>query len=348
MRRGTVIHGVDLVAEIRHQTAVHNRNNLTRTEAYLRFYLQYPEVNWALLAHLVSRNGGWNMTDLRGEWLPRLMSEEDIQSFFAFLERCNWLIFHDAYPQLLLYATMKRESEDLTSLLPDLGVSRFMVPIWRDFLQSGNGARLSRALIINEQQYIEQRVVKHPFYRDQVLESFPFLAQSILSLNQILFPYRDQSAAKRPRLTGVSVKNFPSVERRINVGKTLYKLLFDDPRRHQAIIDWATRVTHTGSRADYWPEIFSPIPTSRLEVPYQERLKGAELLPGRPKLYSPPLPRVWPDTVQPAADGTDWYRDEKWLRFLEEDDLIPTIDENDYASGLNMVEAGLQMVALIS
>jgi hypothetical protein len=62
----------DLVAEIRHQTAVHNRNNLTRTKAYLDFYREHPELEWAFLAHMVSRNSGWNMTDLHGEWLPRL------------------------------------------------------------------------------------------------------------------------------------------------------------------------------------------------------------------------------------------------------------------------------------
>ncbi|MBO8162628.1 MAG: DUF2515 family protein [Brevibacillus sp.] len=339
---------VDLVAKIRRKTAALNRNNLTRTQAYLDFFTRYPEVEWALLAHLVSRNGGWNMTDLRGEWLPRLMSDEDIRSFFAFLERSNWLIFHDAYAQLLLYAEMKRAGADLTALLPALGVSRFMVPIWRDFLYSQDSQRLSRALIINEQQYVEQRVVRQPFYRHQVLQSFAFLAQSVLSLNQVLFPYRERPGDEPLQLIGVSINNFPDVDTRINVGITLYKLLFDDSKRLRSILGWAKEIKHTGSRADYWPHLFTPVRPIRFEEPYQERLSGARLLPGRPKLYSPPLRKVWPDTVQPAADGVDWYRNERWLRYLEESEPIAAINETDYATGLNMVEAGLRMVALFT
>jgi hypothetical protein len=275
------------------------------------------------------------------------MSRQAIQSSFAFLERCNWLIFHDAYPQLLLYKVMKREAADLTPLLPKLGVSRFMVPIWRGFLRNGNARRLARALIVNEQQYIEQRVVRHSDYRSEVLQSFPFLAQDVLSLNKVLLPYREHADDERPRLTGVCVKHFASLEARINVGKTLYHLLFADGKRLRAFTAWATRVPHTGSRADYWPHLFTPVRQSPAEQEYRERLQGGELLPGRPKLYSPPLAKVWPDTVQPAADGVDWYRDEKWLRYLEEDELVPTIDEADYLRGINLIEAGLRVVSLL-
>lgn len=338
----------DLIATIRHQTALHNRNNLTRTNAYLSFYREYPEVEWALLAHMVSRNGGWNMTDLRGEWLPRIMSAQEIQASFAFLERCNWLIFHDAYPQLLLYKVMKQEGVDLTSLLPKMGVSRFMVPVWRDFLDSGNAQRLSRALIVNEQQYIEQRVVHNAYYQNQVLQTLPFLAQAVLSLNKVLFPYRAHAEDDQPRLVGVSVKNFPSVEARMNVGITLYKLLFADRKRLAAITDWATDVPHTGSRADYWPHLFTPVRQRLTEKEYQKRLAGNQLLPGRPKLYSPPLAQAWPDTVQPAADGVDWYRDERWLRYLEEEDAVPTIDETDYLQGISLLESSLQLVSFLS
>jgi hypothetical protein len=342
--RTTITPSLDLVSDIRHTTAKANRNNVTRTAAYLDFYRKHPEIHWALLAHLVSRNGGWNMTDLRGEWLPRLLSAEEAEAFFAFLERCNWLIFHDAYAQLLLYEKMKETSHDLTALLPQLGVSRFMVPIWRDFLHSKNSQRLTWALIINEQQYIHQRVVQQTFYRQTVLDSFAFQAQSVLSLNQVLFPYRQHPADSRVRLVGIAVHNFPSVEQRIEIGKTLYNLLYSNEERFAKIRDWACRIRHTGSRSDYWPHLFSPVKQAPDESKYQERITGAELLPGRPKLYSPRLTSAWRDAVHPPADGTDWFVDEKWSDYLQEGPALPTIDEENYALSLNLVEAGLKLV----
>ncbi|MDP4162202.1 MAG: DUF2515 family protein, partial [Bacillota bacterium] len=58
-----------LVNQIKEKTKKFNRNNLTRTKAYLDFYNNHPEIHWSFLAHMVSRNGGWNMTDLKGEFL---------------------------------------------------------------------------------------------------------------------------------------------------------------------------------------------------------------------------------------------------------------------------------------
>ena len=39
------------------------------------FFRKYPEIKWALLAGLVSRNAGWNMCDLEGEWLPHILTK---------------------------------------------------------------------------------------------------------------------------------------------------------------------------------------------------------------------------------------------------------------------------------
>lgn len=47
--------------------------------AYYDYYLRYPEIHWAFLGHMVSRNGGWNMTDLKGDLLSRLLSEKEHQ-----------------------------------------------------------------------------------------------------------------------------------------------------------------------------------------------------------------------------------------------------------------------------
>ncbi|MDR4948142.1 DUF2515 family protein [Neobacillus cucumis] len=52
------------------------------------------------------------MTDLKGEFLTRLMTKKDRVLFFQFLERGNWLIFQDAYPQFLLYEESLRLKEN--------------------------------------------------------------------------------------------------------------------------------------------------------------------------------------------------------------------------------------------
>lgn len=54
-----------ILEEIKTLTVENNRSNITRTAAYLSCYDQYPELHWALLAHMVSRNGGYHMTDRR-------------------------------------------------------------------------------------------------------------------------------------------------------------------------------------------------------------------------------------------------------------------------------------------
>lgn len=109
---------VFLIEKIRECTEELNKNNMTRTNNYLDFYIRHQEIHWALLGHLVSRNGGWNMTDLQGELLSNLLSEQERQDFFSFLERGNWLIFQDIYPQFLLYEeSLKRNKKPLLPLV---------------------------------------------------------------------------------------------------------------------------------------------------------------------------------------------------------------------------------------
>lgn len=109
---------VFLIEKIRECTEELNKNNVTRTNNYLDFYIRHQEIHWALLGHLVSRNGGWNMTDLQGELLSNLLSEQERQDFFSFLERGNWLIFQDIYPQFLLYEeSLKRNKKPLLPLV---------------------------------------------------------------------------------------------------------------------------------------------------------------------------------------------------------------------------------------
>ncbi|MFL6559679.1 MAG: DUF2515 family protein, partial [Bacillus sp. (in: firmicutes)] len=143
-----------LLQQIRTETEAQNLNNVTRTRAYLDFYLKYPEIHWAFLGHMVSRNGGWNMTDLKGEFLTRLLSKKERDTFFAFLERGNWLIFQDVYPQFLLYKESLKQNKPMFHLCSFLNVSTFMETIWNRFWLYQETYILAIALVINEQSYL--------------------------------------------------------------------------------------------------------------------------------------------------------------------------------------------------
>ena len=218
-----------LLQTIRLKTKQLNVNNITRTKAYLDFYIFRPEIHWAFLGHMVSRNGGWNMTDLKGEFLSRLMDEQSKQDFFSFLERGNWLIFQDAYPQFLLYEESLFQSRNLFYLLPYLNVSTFMEVIWNHFWEERDSYLLAIALIINEQSYLENRIVQNPLYKKKVFQTFEFVLQDLLSFNQILFPFTDNgNQTEKASLTGLTLHHFGSLHERIMLGKDLYRLLFHE------------------------------------------------------------------------------------------------------------------------
>ncbi|NOU92823.1 DUF2515 domain-containing protein [Paenibacillus sp. LMG 31456] len=299
-----------LVQRIREDTAYHNRNNVTRTMAYWNIFRTHPELHWAYLAHMVSRNGGWNMTDLRGELLPYLLNEAQRGNVFALLERANGLIFHDAYPQLLLYSASRRADSPLFHLLPHLQVSAFMRPIWELFWEQLDSALLTQALIVNEQNYIEQRIIQHPTYRDLVLNSLFFNAQSLLQLNQVVFPYVD---GDEMHLAGLVLENFNNLHERIETGKKLYAILFGVPVVCEGAMRFANSKPHTASRADYWPQLFSsmhqtaPVPKGLLK----ERLDGCRLITGASPLYSPKLTNAWKNYSMDPPEPGDWFEHDR-------------------------------------
>ena len=236
-----------LLQLIRLKTNKLNVNNVTRTKAYLDYYIFRPEIHWAFLGHMVSRNGGWNMTDLKGEFLSRLMDEQSRNDFFSFLERGNWLIFQDAYPQFLLYEESLFQNRNLFYLLPHLNVSMFMEVVWNHFWEEGDSYLLAMALIINEQSYLENRIVQNPMYKEKVFRTFEFIFQDLLSFNQILFPYADVGKqTAKASLTGLTLHHFGSLHERILLGKNLYRLLFQNGRQGLLYLKkyygWATTI----------------------------------------------------------------------------------------------------------
>ena len=117
------------------------------------------------MAQLVSRNAGYQMSDLQRynayrnnlagiplRLQPALngLTENEIQMLFAFLEAPNFLIFRDAYPQLALYHWAKRlhqatgadHSAELFDLLieEDFRVNHFLSAEWKTFFGVASGA----------------------------------------------------------------------------------------------------------------------------------------------------------------------------------------------------------------
>lgn len=300
-----------MIDSIRAKTERMNRNNITRTQAYYHIYRACPELHWALLAHMVSRNSGWNMTDLRAEMLPRLLSPTQIEDVYQMLERANSLIFQDAYPQLLLYQESKLHGKNLFQFLEHFHVSRFMLPFWDYFWESesSNPIPLTIALIVNEQNYIEGRIVKNDHFKNRVLQSVFFRAQALMQLNQVLYPCLRPSPNKKEqvKLVGIILEDFTDLNERIEFGKKLYNLLFGSDQILKQIEAFAGSTKHTGSRGDYWPQLFAKYKKEPPRQPYRERLKAGRFIPGADLLFSPELEQVWQDRPVTSIERYDWF-----------------------------------------
>ena len=301
-----------ILEEIKTLTQQQNRSNVTRTAAYLECYEQYPELHWALLAHMVSRNGGYHMTDLHSDLMHNLQNQKDREHMYRLLERCNALIFQDAYPQLQLYIHSRRLGRSCFHLLSHFHVSSFMTPFWERFWLERCSSILSVALIINEQNYIESRVVQHPYFQKVVLSKPAFHLHNLAGLNHIVFPL-----AQGGGLAGRVIEHFGKLNERIQFGKGLYALLFGVEQVLQQVLDFARTIPHRGSRAEYWPGLF----TKHHEGPtdhtlYTDALLNEEWLPEGQRLYSPELLAVWEDTPYEPITRHDWLETRDCLGYL--------------------------------
>ncbi len=242
---------------INEQTEKHNQNNVSRTKAYLDFYDQHPEVCWAFLAGVVSRNAGWNMTDLKTETFQNLLSKQEVKSLYLTYESANWYIFQDAYPQLLIYQLSLEQNRPMFFLLKYFHVSTFMEEEWYHFYRWKNKERLLYAQIINEQNLIQHPIIEQDPYDKKVFKRLPFHLQEILHMNAVLLP------TLKGELYGGFVPRFKNVTKRIDFGKRIATILFDTTL-HQAFKQFSDQVRVTGSRAEYenkLPDIDSDSPT---------------------------------------------------------------------------------------
>lgn len=322
-----------LLEKIKNETRELNENNVTRTKAYFDFYQNHPTIHWAFLGHMVSRNGGWNMTDLKGDLLTRLLSRSERNDYFTFLERGNWLIFQDAYPQFLLYRESLQRNQPLFYLFAHLNISAFMESVWNEFWRSGDPYILTVGMIINEQSYLEQRVIQNPHYQKNVLNTLEFKLQDLLSFNHILFPYRKNS------LVGLTLHQFGSLHERILLGKRLYTLLFQNQAFLKQVVEWAKSQPHTGSRKDYWPHIFNNVNEGIPGFAYQLRLHSCKLRWGARRIYSPDLRSAWKNVDHQEAEKGDWLKGVHVTDYLSEHtETISGEIKDEYCKTLERLE----------
>lgn len=234
----------DIISQIEAVTNRMNVDNISRTDAYFTYFKKNPDIKWSFLASMVSRNGGWNMCDLEGVVFSQLLDERTREQLFLTYERANWLIFHDVFPQLMLYQLSKKLHRPLFYLLPHFKVSRFIQKEWQRYWNQKDVARLMNALIINEQNVIQTPVIEHPIYKRKVFHSLLFSFQDWLHFSCVLFP------TCGGELYGASVNGFRSLPKRIALGKRLADILFK-PRLFPYFYEFAEKTTHTGSRHDY-------------------------------------------------------------------------------------------------
>ncbi|MBM7569863.1 DUF2515 family protein [Aquibacillus albus] len=245
----------DFVYYIENKTKRYNRDNISRTKAYQAYYQLFPEVKWAFLASMVSRNAGWNMTDLETRLFQKYLSNKLRTQLFSTYERANWLIFSDAYPQLLLYQLSKCIQRPMFHLLDYFHVSTFMKDEWIRYWKNKNENRLLIALIINEQNVIESPVTDHPFFKKHVFLNWPYLIQDFFHLSMVIFPMRSGE------VFASEVHDFSNVSKRIELGKKLSSILFHSDF-YDGFFDFALQTEHTGSRFDYEQYMYANVKKS--------------------------------------------------------------------------------------
>lgn len=331
-----------LINDIKEMTNKLNVNNVTRTQAYFNFFLQHPEIHWALLGHMVSRNGGWHMTDLKGDLITRLLTDKEQKNLFLFLERGNWLIFQDVYPQFLLYKQSLKINKNLFYLLPYLNVSTFMETIWNYFWEHGNCYLLAIATVINEQSYLEKRVIQNHHFKKTVLNTIGFKLYDFLRFNHIIFPFYKNGQIEKPNLIGETLQHFDSLHERIMLGKRLYSLLFQQKSIFQGVLLWANNHPHTGSRKDYWDHLFHCINESLPGSIYRRRTKKCRLKKGAFRIYSPPLQFAWKNVDHPEAEKGDWFDDWRIVDYLlEEEKYVGGEIYDEYCKTIEKIELAI-------
>jgi hypothetical protein len=228
-----------------------NADNVARTESYLELYAwtraHPPELPWLLMAHLVSRNAGYLMTDLRRVLDDARTPKEAhgaLENLFHMLERANFLIFWDAWWHVAHHLGGQ------SARLAAGRTSAFIRAAWprheaaRDAAGGAVDAALERALVVdlvhNEQHTIERRVVHHARFAEgmRAVAGIEMAGRE----KPIHFPVGDAD---------IKVGRFADVERRIATGARIFDEVLADRARRDELYAWALAHPHTGSREVY-------------------------------------------------------------------------------------------------
>jgi hypothetical protein len=257
-----------------------NADNVSRTASYLELYAwtrdNPPELPWLLMAHLVSRNGGYLMTDT-AVFLDRkegLFRESAMVELFLFLERANFLIFYDAWYHVLHHLLLRREQMNAGR------VTRYMRERWAEYERDGAAGvsaelerRLVHELVVNEQNFIEHRVVHHAGFA--VAAAMVGFFETIERDAPLVFPVDAPP---------IKVGTFANLERRIQTGRDIFDEVLRDREKRRRCFEWATAHPHTGSRAIYGgrptPSVHDAWPLARVRALGPEVHDPPELFPG--------------------------------------------------------------------
>ncbi len=232
------------------ELSARNLDNVARTDSYLELYAwtrdHPPDLPWVLMAHLVSRNAGYLMGDVRRALDdPRTLASARpmLSNLFGLLERSNFLIFWDAWHHLLHHLLGR------TRELSPARTSAFVRGAWQRYeARRGAGDRVDATverqlvldLVTNEQTLIEHHSVHHPDY------SAGRLAVGLMELLG-----RERSLHFPGLETDIRVGWFSNLTRRIDVGRQIFDEVIADRRQRDALYRWCLTHPHTGSRAVY-------------------------------------------------------------------------------------------------
>lgn len=220
-----------------------NRDNIARTESYLELYEwtrnHREELPWLLMAHLVSRNAGYLMSDIAHHLEGKAGADPALaavmRTVFVLLERANWLIFHDAWHHVLHYL-MGRNGELSSPRTP-----RFVIEAYARHAAAPCERRLALDLVHNEQNLIERRAVHHP--------------ELIAGTGMIeLMESSGREAPLHLPVEGapaITVGRFANLHRRIETGRRIFDEVLAERDKREALFLWAKANPHTGSRAVY-------------------------------------------------------------------------------------------------
>jgi hypothetical protein len=211
-----------------------NRDNVSRTASYLELYAYTvahpPDLPWLLMAHLVSRNAGYWMSDLAARSERKPEQAEGLSNLFRLLERANFLIFHDAWYHVLSHLLGRDPEEDRTP--------RFIREAWQRYRTQGRERELVLDLVINEQNYIEHRVVHAPRFE----------------IGLAMIGFIEASGREKPisfplTTSDIRVGGFAELDKRILTGQRIFDEVLADRDHRRLLFEWASERPHTGDRS---------------------------------------------------------------------------------------------------